>query len=115
MHKDPIRFEPALRERVGLVMLLEFEKRYAELIVLAVSSDHVHGLARVEHRRVRAPVGHAKRWSSHAIRDVLPGVVWGKKCGLKTIRDRSHQIRTFRYIETHRSEGAWVWTFNDVK
>ena len=115
MHKDPVRLSPALINRVGpeLVRLL-FEKQ-VELLVLAVMPDHVHGLGRFPASGIRALVGHAKKYSSHAIRDAIPGAVWAKKCAVKRIKDRDHQVTTFHYIARHRSKGAWVWTFRQER
>lgn len=109
MHKDPVRLGPELRARVGLVMVEDLRARGADLLILAVARDHVHGLARLDGRHARMLIGHAERRSSHAIRDVISGCVWGRRCGLKNIRDRAHQTSTYRYIESHADHGAWVW------
>lgn len=114
MHKDPVRLSAALREAVGLAMLARLTKHRAEVLVLAVASDHVHLVLRCEPAGVRTIVGHAKRRSSHAIRALVPGIVWAKKCGVKAIRSREQQRATLQYIERHSRKGARVWTFRDA-
>jgi REP element-mobilizing transposase RayT len=113
MHKDPVRLDRRQITRVGPEMVRLFLEKDVELIAVALAKDHAHGLGRFPEDRVRALVGHAKRYSSHAIRDEIPGTVWAKKCGLKRIKDHDHQVKTFNYIVAHRREGAWVWTFRD--
>lgn len=113
MHKAPVRLDPPIREAAGRVIVGDLRTRGVGLIALAVASDHVHGLGRFPAAAVREIIGCAKRRSSHAVRSALPGTVWAKRCGLKRIADRVHQRRVFRYIEDHRAQGAWVWTFRD--
>jgi REP element-mobilizing transposase RayT len=115
MHKEPVRLDRALMERVGAEMVRLLLGKGVEVVVLAVMPDHVHGIGRFERDKVRDHVGHAKRYSSHAIRDQIPGTVWGKKRALKRIRDRDHQVKTFTYIVKHSRKGAWVWTFRDAR
>ncbi len=113
MHKAPVRLSPAMRERAGRAMILEAERKDIPLLVLAVMSDHVHGIGRFPASDVRALVGRIKIASSHSIRDEIPGAVWGKKCKFKLITSKAQQVDTFRYIERHVEEGAWVWTFRN--
>jgi REP element-mobilizing transposase RayT len=113
LHKDPVRLGAPLRRQVGRVMVDQLRQRGAEVLVVAVAADHVHMVLRCGPGEVRQLVGHAKRWSSHAIRGQIPGSVWAKKCGLKLVRSRAQQVAVFKYITRHASRGAWVWTFRD--
>lgn len=113
LHKDPVRLSVAQRPLVGRVVVHQLVKRGAAVLVMAIASDHVHVVLRCSAGEVRQLIGHAKRWSSHSIRDQIPGAVWAKKCGLKRIRSRAQQVSTFEYITRHASRGAWVWTFRD--
>jgi REP element-mobilizing transposase RayT len=113
LHKDPVRLRAAQRPQVGRVIVQQLRQRGADVLVVAVASDQVHLVLRCGSGEVRQLVGHAKRWSSHAIRAQIPGTVWAKKCGLKLIRSRAQQVATFEYITRHASRGAWVWTFRN--
>lgn len=114
MHKDPVRLDAELRRRVCESIVTRLRSGGVELLALAVMGDHAHGLAWIPVDRARIPIGNAKRASSHEIRDRIPGVVWGKRCGLKRIKDEDHQRATFAYIVDHGRKGGVVWTFRDA-
>ncbi len=100
-----------LRQRARDAIIDKAERLDLEIVCLVVAATHVHLLARVSWEEHRDIVGKLKRHSSHALRDVLPGRIWGKRCSAKRIRDRAHQVITYRYILKHgRTEGASVWT-----
>jgi hypothetical protein len=61
---------------------------------------------------INAMVGKLKRASSHAIRATLPGKVWASGGKPIAIRDRSHQLEVFKYIQDHSKQGAWIWRFD---
>jgi len=113
MHKDPVRLDAELRRRVCASIVTRLRTGGVELLVVAVMNDHVHGLAWCPVESVKTLVGHAKRSSSHAIRDRIPGAAWGRRCGLKRIKDQEHQRATFCYIAGHGRKGGVVWTFRD--
>jgi Transposase IS200 like len=113
MHKEPVRLDMTLRRVVCGRLVCLFQEKQIELLVIAVASDHVHGLGRFPETNVRTLIGHAKKYSSHAIRGTIPGAVWARKCALKAIKSRDQQRATFEYIVGHRVEGACVWTFRD--
>lgn len=113
MHKDPVRLTPRQRERACGRMKEELKLKGVELLVIAVADDHAHGLGKFPVAEIRKLVGHAKRGSSHALREQILGAVWGKKCQFKQIRSRKQQIDTFKYIQRHARQGAAIWTFRD--
>ncbi len=115
MHKNPVRLDSSLRARLLDEIVRLFVEKQVELLVVAGAVDHVHGVGLFPANEVRQLIGHAKRYSSHAIRNQIPGSVWGRKCGLKRITDKEQQRRTFNYIADHRDEGASVWTFRDAR
>ena len=101
-----------------------------EVIALCVDDHHYHILARFSKaiwqrhkskikgsnssvRLIRYLVGIAKKNSARALSDaslVDGGGVWAVRFRSLPIRDRSHQVNVFRYIEAHRNRGAAVWT-----
>ena len=107
---QPVILAPDHRERARDAITEKARRLDVEMACLAVASNHVHLLARMAWEEHREIVGKLKRHSSHALRDVLPGRVWGGRCSAKRIRDRQHQVLTYQYILRHgRKEGASVW------
>ncbi len=110
----PVELSPAQRQRVLAALVDKALEAGMEVICVSVGKTHAHILGRFEPLKVRSEIGRLKRHSSHAVRDELPGTVWGAKCHAERIRARPHQVRTFRYILAHREkEGAAVWCFRD--
>jgi hypothetical protein len=63
-------------------------------------------------RIARHFIGIAKKESARALsREKLaaPGGVFAAGCGVKPIKDRTHEIRCTKYIRNHIKEGAVVW------
>jgi REP element-mobilizing transposase RayT len=113
LHKDPVTLTPAQRESVGRAIVAKLAAQRVEVLILAVSGQHVHLLAGLSMDRKEQQIGNAKRASSHALRSEIPGAVWGRRADvIVTIGDPA-DVRAFRYIEAHGAEGAWVWTFRD--
>lgn len=79
MHKPPVILAPALKIKCGQVLANKLRSQGVELLILAVLHDHVHGLGRFPGDEVDQLMGNAKRASSHAVREEIPGVVWAKK------------------------------------
>ncbi len=114
MRSAPVRLSVQQRFRIGAALVRDLLQREIQLIILAVGSDHAHGIGRFPSDAARSLIGHAKRHASHALRAELPGQVWGKRALLKVIRSEEQQRATFVYIARHGPrEGAWVWTFRD--
>jgi REP element-mobilizing transposase RayT len=114
MHRDPVHLDPIARERMCATLREHAAALGLDPLAIAVSTTHVHLLARLDPEKLNAEVGALKRRSSHAVRDILPGRIWATRCHPLQIRDREHQQSVFRYIVHHsRKEGASVWTFKD--
>jgi len=113
MHKRPVVLDASARVVVRDWLVASLTTRGVQVVALAVASDHVHALVRCRRRDVRRLVGLAKARASLAIGDAHPGTVWGKRCAIKAIRDRSHHVATFRYIVAHSRAGAAVWTYRE--
>ncbi len=89
-------------------------KQYAYRInAVSVSPMHVHLLIELPTANTISEVGKMKRHASRAVSDKMPGRIWAKGCGVKTIKDQTHQVNTFNYIIKHVDHGAWVWRFRD--
>lgn len=112
MHREPVALEESLRERARDAIMDKADRVGLEVACLAVARAHVHLLARFEARRAAVVriVGQLKRHSSHALREAIPGKVWGAGCHIVAVKDRGHQVTAFNYIVRHGvGEGAAVW------
>ncbi len=107
---------PAARELIGSALRSKLQLDACRTLALTVAPTHAHLLVELagDYLAVRQYMGHLKRTSSHAVRQVLPGTVWAKSGRPIQIKDRAHQLQVFQYICAHaQKERAWVWTFRD--
>ncbi|MFW6336959.1 MAG: hypothetical protein ACOC3G_07505 [Phycisphaeraceae bacterium] len=107
-----------------------------DVLAISVSGMHLHILARfgvpalkptasrrgLGHHELREAdparyyMGIAKERSSKGLVAAglaAPGGVWARRGKIKPVRDRTHQLRVYRYILAHASEGAAVWSFRE--
>ncbi|MCX5661933.1 MAG: hypothetical protein NTW19_19820 [Planctomycetota bacterium] len=115
--REPVELPVSARKTVGEGILNHLDKVGIRILVLAVGNWHVHAQAElsVDKDEAWVPIAGAKRRTALIHRKVFPGGIWGRNGGLKPIRNQKHQAATFDYIARHADEGAWVWTFRDVK
>jgi hypothetical protein len=87
-----------------------------EVIIASAGGKHFHILARFADHRPRHWIGLAKKHASHLVRQqgmrAQAGGLWAKRCGVRPIIERDHQVNVFHYIDGHRAEGAIVWRFD---
>lgn len=83
--------------------------------IIAVASSHVHALVRAGSRDVRPFIGRAKQAASHAVREDLPGRLWGQRCHPTRIRNEEHYREVVDYIAAHVNEGAALWIHPDLR
>jgi hypothetical protein len=90
----------------------------AELLALCVNKRHWHALLRCKREgnhyewNARHLIGRAKGRCSTALGKLglaPKGGLFAKRCKVKAIRDRTHQVNVFRYIPAHRKKGAVAW------
>lgn len=116
MKRDPIVIGAELRAAVLAAIVEKLHSDQLQILVASVDSKHLHLLGRFADHRPREWVGRAKKHSSHLFRqgglrtDV--GGLWARRCGVKPIIDRQHQVNVFHYIDGHRQQGAVVWRFD---
>lgn len=114
MKAEPVLLAPRQRAAACNAMAEKLLERSVRVLALSVGREHYHILAQFPDSRVRHWVGLAKKHASHILRELgLQGQVWARKCRALPIRNRSHQINTFKYIVAHREHGAFVWTFKE--
>lgn len=112
---EPVLLDDFARAIAGNAIVKNLISHRHPTLVVAVGGHHVHLLAQLSESKTVAKevIRSAKISSSMKLKAQLPGQVWSRGCNLKTVVDEEHQQNTFTYIERHRGEGAWVWTFRD--
>ena len=114
LRSKPVYLDETQRKIAGRAFVDKLVELDTELLVFSLDACHYHALARFPDEEVRMRVGRAKKNSSHVLRSSgLAGTVRAKKCRALPVSDRRHQLNVFSYIEDHRLEGAWVWTFRE--
>ena len=85
--------------------------------ILAYSGDEIHAHFLVEVGDnlaiLRKMVGDAKRKSSRAVKDQLPGTVWSAGEEPTPVDDPEHQKNSYEYILYKQGPDAWTWSFRD--
>lgn len=110
MHKPAITLDPDAKIAVLDSIVSASCKNSIHLRCIAVSSNHVHALLRIDPDRITVIVGSLKRSSSHAIRVRLPGRVWAGRHRADPVRDREYLANVEAYILAHhRKECAATW------
>lgn len=110
LKQPPVVILWEFRVHVAQALREKLEAHGALVLCLSVSSQHVHILAKLQRYQARTLMGYAKLHAWHELRDRgWTGKLWGKRSLPKPIRDRQHQLNTYRYILRHAEEGAYVW------
>ena len=114
MKQEKVVLPPDYRRIVGRAVLEKLHEIQAQVLCVSMSATHLHLLAKMPPGEYpRKWLGMAKKnatFAAHACRWV--GNVWAKRSKPNPIKDRQHQINTYRYILRHLKEGAWVWDFH---
>jgi len=110
---EPVKIPDDFKRTVGVAILRKLRKLEYRCLVISVGAMHCHFQAELpdDLPKIRQIVGQCKTVSSHAIRDVLPGRVWGRDCSKTPIDDPEHHRNVFYYILGQ--EDAWKWSYRD--
>ena len=128
--RPPVIIPPAARPIILDELLEQLIARNIERLTACVSGQHMHVLARFPEARtwhmkphrlrtsakddpIRHILGIAKRQASRRVihEKLMTGAIWAKRCKIKPVKDRAHQLNVFYYILDHTHEGAAVWHF----
>lgn len=101
----------ASRRAVGLALIAKLSKLDHRLLAVSVSGMHAHLVVELpdDVKAIRKVLGECKTVASHAIRNVLPGRVWGRDGDYEPLDDARHHLEGYRYVL--KQHGAWVWSF----
>jgi len=110
---EPIIIPSDLRAAVGKAMIRKLSKLGYQVLAVSVAGMHSHMLVELpaDVKTTKRIVGHCKSASSLAIRDRLPGRVWGRLGSFKPVKDPAYQKKVYRYILDQ--EDAWHWSYRD--
>jgi REP element-mobilizing transposase RayT len=111
-----VKFPRELRDVIGKCIVDYFRKVNYRVLVVAVTKVHVHALVELPDNilKIRDIVGEAKRASSRAVKDAIPGSVWAAGGTYKPIKDTDHQHNAYNYILYDQGPDAWTWSFRDA-
>jgi hypothetical protein len=115
MNRDPVRIPQELRQKIVTEFAEKLSSDGNDVIIVSMDSNHLHALARFDDHEARHWIGRCKKHVSHVLRqeDLRrdEGGIWGKRSRAEPIRDRAHQVNTFKYILRHAVKGAAIWRF----
>jgi hypothetical protein len=113
---DEVHIPYKLRPVIGQEILAYLRGEHYRLLALAVTKIHSHFLVELANdlRTVKRIVGEAKRKSSRAVKNEIPGSVWSAGGTYKLIETRGHLDRANSYVLYDQGAGAWTWSVNDA-
>ena len=113
--RPEVALERELRRIVGRAILDYVLDHHYRILALAIGKVHAHGLAELPETlsTVKAIIGEAKRRSSRAIRNQIPGNVWAAGGTFKIVKDDEHLLRGNDCILYEQGREAWTWSFKD--
>ena len=112
MKYDRVRISKPFREFVLSLIIERLALEQIECVCASLNSSHLHMLARFHDNNPRHWIGRAKYHASMECKtiDGLPhDGLWAKRSKAEPVKNRSHQVKTFKYILDHRNEGAFVY------
>jgi REP element-mobilizing transposase RayT len=112
---DEVHFERALRVIIGRVIGSCFGEQGYRVLAVSVGKVHAHAVVELPEPRatVKRIVGEAKRKSSRAVKEWLPGSVWAAGGEYVICESRSHLECAVDYVLYKQGRGAWTWSFRD--
>lgn len=112
---EEVHLPEAVRSRIGRAILEWFVGCDHRILAVAVAKVHAHAVVELPNYmpKIREIVGHAKRKSSRAVKDVLPGSIWGEGGKYKMVSTRSHLKNAVEYVLYDQGKDAWTWSFRD--
>jgi hypothetical protein len=113
---DPVEIKWGNRDRVGLEILEQFQKRGYRVLCVSVSKKHIHLLVElpIDLTETKRIVGLCKGAASHALRDIMPGCIFAEGAKYDPIVDLEHHQNVYDYILYKQGRGAFSWSFKDT-
>ncbi len=110
---EPVVIPTGARETVGRKIVTNLRTGGHRVLAVSVSGMHAHILVELPDSltEIRRIIGQCKTAASHAIREQLPGRVWGRYGGFKPINDKQHHLNTYNYILNQKD--AWIRSYQE--
>ena len=120
MRRDPIKLALHLRQIVLDAVMQNLIDNKIQVLCAELDGVHLHVLARFTLDNVRRQIGWSKLHATKTLKAHCTAVgydlglmkgegIWAKRCGVKPIVDRDHQLETVAYILDHEQQGATTW------
>jgi hypothetical protein len=119
MKRQRVVLTPEQREFACDAMVAALLELAVEVIAFCVGAKHWHGLLRFrdplkhrgQNRDARILIGPAKGKTAYLMSKaglISKGGIWAKKCRVRPVKDRAHQVNIAGYIPAHKRKGAAV-------
>lgn len=116
LKRSPVLLSIRQRSLGGHGLLDMLEARGCTVVAIGVGGKHVHIATRLPDLRAKLLIGEAKKHAWFVLKNGgFGGRAWAAGCRTEPIHDRSHQLNTVNYIQKHRKQGAWVWTWGEPR
>jgi REP element-mobilizing transposase RayT len=113
--RDEIQILSPERAVIGRAIAKYLLDHGHRVLVVAVTKVHAHFLTELPGPmdEVREITGHAKRASSRAVKNVMPGSIWSAGATFKRVLGPKHSKNVHDYILFDQGPEAWTWTYLD--
>ena len=110
----PTYFPTELWPTLGNVLVRYLIDESHRVLIVSVSKTHVHLLVELPTplEQVKMIIGFAKSRSSRAVKDEMPGSIWGEGGDFEPVLSAGHEANAFLYIQDEQGP-AWTWTHLD--
>jgi hypothetical protein len=111
-----VHFERHLRPIVGRAIASYLRALRYRVLSVAVGKVHAHAVVELPEPRamVKRIIGEAKRVSSRAVKQWLPGSVWAAGGEFVMCESRGHLKNAVEYVLYDQGPGAWTWSYRDA-
>ena len=112
---DLLTVPTRLRQIIGQHIIIALRELGHEVLAMSVSGRHSHILVELpdDLRVMKAIIGEAKRASSRAVRDEMPGTIWAAGGDFDPVDSPPHAREGVNYILTKQGPWAWTWHFRE--
>jgi hypothetical protein len=108
----PVNFRIDVRIVIVREFVCKMQSLGLPIIACAIGKRHLHALTELpfDYAEMKKAVGKCKQKASHAVRQILPGIIWAEGNEFNRIKDRGHFQNAYDYIRTKQEPGAVVWS-----
>ncbi|HEY9289592.1 MAG TPA: hypothetical protein VIT43_16375, partial [Candidatus Dormibacteraeota bacterium] len=114
IHKE-VHIGRSERAVIGREIVGHLQTEGYRMLAIAVTKVHAHLLVELPGNldQVKTIIGDAKRRSSRAVKQSMPGSVWAAGGTYKRVLELSHRQNALKYILYGQGSDAWTWSYRD--